>query len=102
MSLSDYEKIAKMLKTIAHPCRLRISEILKDGPIGVARIQARLNCKQSATSQHLNKMKNVGILRSQRKGNEVFYSIRNYEVLKIIKCLKNCPNPLRRKKCLKS
>ncbi len=102
MSVSVYEKISAILKIIAHPCRLRIVEILKDGEMGVSKIQAQVKCKQSVTSQHLNKMKNSGILKARRSGNEVFYSIANFEVLRIMKCLKDCPNSKRRDKCLKS
>ncbi|MFH1063352.1 MAG: metalloregulator ArsR/SmtB family transcription factor [Candidatus Omnitrophota bacterium] len=102
MTLSMYEKIAGMLKIIAHPCRLRIIDILKKGEMGVSRIQSQLNCKQSVTSQHLNKMKNRGVLQARRSGNEVFYAIANFEVLRIMKCLKDCPHSKRRDKCLKS
>jgi len=102
MQGSVYEKNAKMLKIIAHPCRLRIIDILKKGEQGVSYIQAQVKCKQSVTSQHLNKMKNQGILKARRSGNEVFYSIANFEVLMIIKCLKDCSNSKRRDKCLKN
>lgn len=102
MVISVYEKIAAMLKIIAHPCRLRIIEILKDGEMGVSKIQAQVKCKQSVTSQHLNKMKNRGVLKARRSGNEVFYSVCSLEVLRIIKCLKNCPHPARREECLKN
>jgi ArsR family transcriptional regulator len=102
MLITVYEKIAGMLKIIAHPCRLRIIDILKNGEQGVSHIQDQVNCKQSVTSQHLNKMKNQGILRARRSGNEVFYSIANFEVLRIMKCLKDCPNSKRRDECLKS
>ncbi len=102
MQISVYEKIAGMLKIIAHPCRLRIIDILKKGEQGVSYIQAQVNCKQSVTSQHLNKMKNQGVLKASRRGNEVFYSIANFEVLRIMKCLQDCPNSKRRDKCLKS
>ena len=102
MQKNKYKNIAEMLKVIAHPCRLRIIELLKCKEMHVSEIQEQVHCKQSVTSQHLNKMKNKGILKSRRQGNTQFYSIANFEVLRIMKCLKNCPHPQRRNKCLKS
>ena len=96
-----YNNIAQMLRIIAHPCRLNIIEMLRAGEMQVTKIQEQVHCKQSVTSQHLIKMKNKGVLKSRRKGNAMFYSIANFEVLKILKCLKNCPHPQRRNKCLK-
>jgi DNA-binding transcriptional ArsR family regulator len=102
MPISVYEKIARVFKIIAHPCRLRIIDLLKKTELSASQIQAQVACKQSVTSQHLNKMKSGGILQSRRCGNEVFYSIANFEVLRIMKCLKDCPHSERRDKCLES
>lgn len=102
MPISAYEKIAQVFKIIAHPCRLRIIDLLKKAELSASQIQVKVDCKQSVTSQHLNKMKNGGILQSRRCRNEVFYSIANFEVLRIMKCFKDCPHSERRDRCLKS
>ncbi|MFH1092597.1 MAG: metalloregulator ArsR/SmtB family transcription factor [Candidatus Omnitrophota bacterium] len=99
---TKYKNIAEMLKIIAHPCRLRIIELLRGKEMQVTQVQEQVHCKQSVTSQHLIKMKNKGVLKARRKGNAVFYSIANNDVLKILRCLNNCPHPKRRDKCLKS
>jgi len=99
---AKYKNLAEMLKIIAHPCRLRIIELLKKGEMRVTQVQEQVRCKQSVTSQHLIKMKNKGILKVRRNGNAMFYSIANFDVLRVLKCLKNCPHSQRRNKCLKS
>ncbi len=102
MSNDKYKNLAEMLKIIAHPCRLRIIELLRKGEMRVTQVQEQVHCKQSVTSQHLNKMKNKGVLKARRNGNSIFYSIANFEVLNVLKCLENCPHLQRRNKCLKS
>ena len=90
MDCLDYNKMALALKAIAHPQRLEIIESLKGEEMTVSEIQKRLNIKQSATSQYLNKMKSRGILKARREGNIVYYSIANRDVLKVIRCLESC------------
>jgi len=85
--------IAEALKIIAHPQRIRILEILKEGELYVSQIQNKLRVKQSITSQHLNAMKSKGILRARREGNTVYYSLQNRNILKIINCIQSCYNP---------
>lgn len=81
------EKMAKVLKTIAHPDRLLIIEILTNGGKNVTEIIERLGNSQSLTSQHLNLMTDKGILSRTRDGQHVYYKIANRDVLKILKCL---------------
>ncbi len=91
MSNTEYKNLAQMLKIIAHPCRLRIIELLRKGEMRVTQVQEQVHCKQSVTSQHLIKMKNQGVLKVRRNGNAMFYSIANFDILRVLKCLKNCP-----------
>jgi DNA-binding transcriptional ArsR family regulator len=81
------ERMAKVLKAIAHPDRLKIIEILKDGEKCVNKIVERLGGSQSSTSQHLNLMTDKGVLARRRDGMRVYYRIANKDVLKILRCL---------------
>ena len=90
MRQNEYTRAAEALRVIAHPQRLKILELLQDGELSVSDIQADLGIKQSITSQHLNNMKNKAILKSQRRGNSVFYHIINKDILKVITCIKGC------------
>lgn len=85
-----YKMAAEAMKAIAHPDRLRIISILRDGEMSVSDIQEALQMKQSITSQNLARMKSKGILDSCKEGNVVYYSIKNREVLKIIGCIESC------------
>jgi len=85
------EKVAFVLKTIAHPMRIGIIELLtKHESLSVSEICEKLNLEQSLASHHLLNMKVKGILASQRDGKNIYYSMRLQEVKKIINCIENC------------
>jgi len=81
------QRMAAVLKAIAHPDRLRIIEILKNREKCVSDIVKQLGRSQSVTSQHLNLMMNNGVLARIRGGMRVYYRIANKDVLKILRCL---------------
>lgn len=90
MDKIDYAHVAEALKVVAHPVRLKVIKVLKATELSVTEIQKRLGIKQSITSQHLNSMKNKGILKARREGNMVYYSVLNRNILKIIDCIQSC------------
>ncbi len=83
------EEAASMLKTMGHPLRLKIVEVLQNGEHTVGEISTALDASQSATSQHLNTMKMKGILGSRRDATCVYYSVIRPEVFKIVKCIQD-------------
>jgi len=84
------ERMAGILKLLAHTHRLRIVEILEhsDGA-PVFEITHKLGLPQAVTSQHLNAMKRVGLLNADRRGKEVWYSIADPRALTILDCIRN-------------
>jgi DNA-binding transcriptional ArsR family regulator len=87
------QKVAKTLKTIAHPVKLEILEILEfEEPLDVSTLCERIGsqCEISMMSHHLSKMKDNGILVSEKKGKQVFYSIADRHLLNIFDCMENC------------
>ncbi|NJC25942.1 ArsR/SmtB family transcription factor [Neolewinella antarctica] len=79
------ESTADIMKSLAHPVRLAIIDLLKDNPtLTVSNIQEALNIEQAAASYHLLQMKSKGILRSAKKANMVFYRIENEKALRIL------------------
>ncbi len=85
------ERIAFILKTIAHPIRLGIVHLLEQHPrLSVGNICEMLGTEQSLTSHHLSNMKDKGILSVKREGRSMFYSLKEKDVSLIIECLENC------------
>ncbi|MDH3982296.1 MAG: metalloregulator ArsR/SmtB family transcription factor, partial [Kiritimatiellaceae bacterium] len=84
------EQAADMLRMLAHPARLRIVDLLHTtGTLPVSEITQYLEITQSATSQHLNHMRRVGLLKTERRGKEVWYSIADARPIALLNCLCN-------------
>ncbi len=85
------EKAAYILKTVAHPTRLAIVDLLNINPrLNVNDISETLDVEQSLLSHHLITMKLKGILRSEKEGQNVYYSLKERDVLKLIDCIEHC------------
>jgi len=85
------ERIAYILKTVAHPLRLGIVHILEQHPqLSVSEICEMLGSEQSLTSHHLQNMKLKGVLASKRQGRSILYSLKERDISLIIECLENC------------
>lgn len=82
------ERAAEVLKSVAHPVRLRIVELLEDGEKSVKELKELLGVTQPLTSQHLTQMRVRGVLGSRREGAQVYYSIANRDVVRVINCIR--------------
>ncbi|PGZ08491.1 transcriptional regulator [Bacillus cereus] len=71
------EEDVELLKVMAHPMRLKlISALSKHKTLNVTQITEILNIPQSTVSQHLSKMRGK-VLKGDRQGLEIYYSIKN-------------------------
>lgn len=82
-------KKAELLKALANPVRLCLLEkLVEEGPTSVSDITSCMDVSQSAVSQHLRKLKDMGIVESRKEENRIYYSCDRKDVIKIISCLK--------------
>ena len=89
--LYKLEKAAFILKTVAHPARLAIIDMLRKGKkLSVSEICEELDMEQSLTSHHLNNMKLKGILGSEREGKQIYYYLKEKDVARLIDCIEHC------------
>jgi len=87
MPLDQLREAAERLKCTAHPHRLRIIEILFQGNFSVDEIASLCGLSQPATSGHLRLMEAKGLLKSQRAGRAVYYSVAAPQLKGIIDCV---------------
>lgn len=91
LSKEKLEKAAYILKTIAHPLRLSVIDLLAvNERMSVNEICEALSCEQSLLSHHLSNMKLKGLLSSERKGVQMFYSLKERDLIKLLDCMENC------------
>lgn len=83
-----YQEAAEMLKALAHPVRLCIVRgLLVKKQCNVTYMQECLELPQSTVSQHLQKLRSLGIVESERSGLEVNYQLANEKVIKLVRHL---------------
>lgn len=79
---------ASVFQALAHPTRIAVVEILRDGELSARAMQEKLGLEQANLSQHLAILRGRQIVVNRKEGNQVFYSLRNpvlAEVLDIMK-----------------
>lgn len=92
-STETLEQTAFILKTIAHPMRLKVVCLLgSHDSLTVSEICAKVECEQSLVSHHLNIMKLKGVLVSERNGKNIHYSLAMPGILGVLDCVDNCCN----------
>jgi ArsR family transcriptional regulator len=72
---------AEIMRTLAHPRRIRIIHRLAGGPVEVGRIALDLGISQPNASQHLAVMRSLGVVRAERAGREVHYRLADPEIV---------------------
>lgn len=81
----DFEKYSEILKALAHPLRLKIAcGLMRKDECNVSVMVEKLGVAQPVVSQHLNILKNAGIVEAHRDGNKICYRLVSEEVKKII------------------
>ena len=68
-------EIARMGKGIGNENRYRILEVLMAGPRTVSEVAARVKLAQPAVSQNLKVLKEANLVKDERRGQEVYYSV---------------------------
>lgn len=79
-----FEASAQLFKALAHPARLAILEILRDGEECVCHLEAMLGFRQAYLSQQLAVLREAGILQDRREGWNIYYRIVREDVLDIL------------------
>jgi len=69
------EVLAKILRALADPTRLRILSLLRQGEICVCHLYEALRLPQPTVSRHLAYLRRHGLVRTRRAGVWIYYSL---------------------------
>jgi ArsR family transcriptional regulator, arsenate/arsenite/antimonite-responsive transcriptional repressor len=75
-----YEAKAEFFKTLAHPVRVRVLELLCEGPKPVRELLAEIDIEASSLSQQLAVLRRYGIVAATRDGQGVVYALAGADV----------------------
>lgn len=82
------EEATKCLKSVAHPVRLRMLELLLNGEHTVGELAELCEVGQPTASDHLGRLRDRGILRQDRRGREVYYQVSSPSIDGIVNCMR--------------
>ena len=74
-SPNDYDALSNQLKLLAHPERLRILDAIRRDAECVCHLEALLNKPQPYVSQQLRILRDAGVIRDEKDGQNVFYRL---------------------------
>ncbi len=75
---------AEFFRTLGHPARVRILELLRDGERSVGSLQEELGLDSGGTSQQLAALRRIGLVESRKEGTSVFYRVSDEEVFRLL------------------
>ena len=85
--LDALQQAAECLKTIAHPHRLRMVQMLLTGRYTVGELAEACGIPSHMASEHLRLMQHCGLLGSEKEGRKTYYEIAEPHLENIMTCI---------------
>lgn len=85
--LEALEQAAECLRTLAHPHRLRMIQMMLQGEFTVGELAEACDIPSHMASEHLRIMKDRGLLESRREGRRIYYQVREKGLVSIMGCV---------------
>ena len=79
-----YQAKAEFFRMLGHPVRIRVLELLQDGPKAVRELLTDVDVEPSSLSQQLSVMRRSGIVTSRREGSTVVYALAGTDVTDLL------------------
>lgn len=84
-----FTQAAECLKTLAHPVRLRMVQLLLHGRYTVGELAEDCGVPDNVASEHLRLMQRCGFFTSEREGRRVYYQVSEPHLQNIMHCLES-------------
>jgi len=88
MTGSIYMVKAEFFKTLAHPARIRVLELLRDGERSVSELIPDVGLEASHLSQQLGVLRRANLVSGRKEGSTVFYSVNDPRVFQLLEVAK--------------
>jgi DNA-binding transcriptional ArsR family regulator len=80
---------AECLRTLAHPVRLRMVQLLLHGRYTVGELASDCEIPDNVASEHLRLMQRCGFFTSEREGRRVYYQVAEPHLENIMECVES-------------
>ncbi|MET9604856.1 metalloregulator ArsR/SmtB family transcription factor [Streptomyces sp. NPDC006512] len=85
MQVPLYQAKAEFFRMLGHPVRIRVLELLQNGPVPVRELLAEIDVEASNLSQQLAVLRRSGIVISIRDGATVSYALAGGDVADLLR-----------------
>jgi ArsR family transcriptional regulator len=85
MPVPLYQAKADFFRTLGHPVRIRVLELLQDGPLPVRNLLVQIDIEASNLSQQLAVLRRAGIVTATRDGSTVVYALSSNDVAELLR-----------------
>ncbi len=89
LTYARFEARARILKALAHPTRLFIVDELARGKRCVCELTEMIGSDISTVSKHLSVLKNANVVSDEKRGNQVFYTLRMHCAASFFRCVED-------------
>jgi DNA-binding transcriptional ArsR family regulator len=83
------QRRANILKALAHPSRLMMVDELAKGERCVCELQELVGADMSTVSKHLTVLRKAGLVASDKRGLQVFYTLLSPCVMSFFTCVES-------------
>jgi ArsR family transcriptional regulator len=88
MTAPIYQVKADFFRTLGHPARIRVLEVLQAGERQVSELIPEVGIEASHLSQQLGVMRRAGIIQSRKVGSNVYYSVGDPKLFELLEVAK--------------
>jgi DNA-binding transcriptional ArsR family regulator len=85
MSAPLYQLKAEFFRTLGHPARIRVLELLSEREYAVGEMLPEVGIEAANLSQHLAVLRRAGLVSARREGPSAFYSLASPEVAELLR-----------------
>ncbi|MEV5954877.1 metalloregulator ArsR/SmtB family transcription factor [Streptomyces sp. NPDC051987] len=85
MSTPLYQLKAEFFKTLGHPARIRVLELLSEREHAVAEMLPEVGIEAAHLSQQLAVLRRANLVRTRKEGSSVYYSLASPELAELLR-----------------
>ena len=89
MDLDHLQEAAECLRTLAHPLRLRMVQLMLREELTVGELARACEIPSNMASEHLRMMQHCGLLARRQDGRRIYYQVAEPTLVRILDCIES-------------
>jgi ArsR family transcriptional regulator, zinc-responsive transcriptional repressor len=89
IGMDSLQEAAECLRTLAHPVRLRMVQLMLRGEYTVGQLAEACEMPSHMASEHLRMMQHCGFLSRRPDGRRIYYQVSEPAIERIMKCIES-------------